>query len=398
MKILSMAWVIYDERIEEFSQNCTGGGGGVMIKNICKYIGKKADSYLFVGKFKLPQIKMDEYTIVNTDIDFPNGMHDHIEQMLYAFERALRQISPDIVNVHGGGVLAKKCIKLCMEKQIPLVYTDHLYVGQNEKFDGAERDHEWDDAILTIPGLNIVAVSTGMRTKILKDYPQLSPDSVKAIVNGTDFTAEKKESDFKERYGLAGKKVLLCAGSLHSRKNQLQLVKIFPMLKDEVREQTRIIFCGKDSQAYPLRAVLQEKILESGLEEELQYIGSLSNEDMKKMYSVTDGLILPSYAEGLSLVELEAIAYGIPVIMFRDLECSEDLDDKNVVSFAEERTDESLAEAVNNWFYKKWDRDYIREYSRQFTMEKVADNYLAYYENIINKGKAENKKCHQQKK
>lgn len=386
MKVLSMAWVIYDERIEEFSQNCIGGGGGVMIKNICKYIGEKADSYLFIGKFKLPQIEMDEYTIVNTEIDIPNDITDHIGQMSFAFEKALEEIMPDIVNVHGSGILAKRCIEICMIKNIPVVYTDHLYVGRNDVFEGAERDHEWDDAILTIPNLNIVTVSTGMRTKILKDYPRLNPDKVKAIVNGTDFFAEEKTSDFRERYRLKDKKILLCAATLHSRKNQLQLVKIFPMLKDEVQKQTKIVFCGKDSLKYPLCVKLQQKIRENGLEENLQYIGSLSNEDMKKMYSITDGLILPSYSEGLSLVELEAIAYGIPVIMFRDLECAEDLDDDEVVSFAEERTDEALAEAVNNWFYKKWNRDYICKYSSQFTMEKVADNYLSYYEKIILEG------------
>lgn len=74
---------------------------------------------------------------------------------------------------------------------------------------------------------------------------------------------------------------------------------------------------------------------------------------MKKYYSVVAGLIMPSYAEGLSLAALEAIAYGLPVIMVKDFECAEDLNDDKVVCFANERSDECLAD------------DYIRYYKKR---------------------------------
>lgn len=54
MKILSMAWTIYDERLREFSKDCTGGG--LVIKNICEYIGRDVASYLFIGKLNVAGI------------------------------------------------------------------------------------------------------------------------------------------------------------------------------------------------------------------------------------------------------------------------------------------------------------------------------------------------------
>ena len=64
MKILSMAWTIYDSRLQEFCDNYSGGG--LAIKNICEYIGRLHESYLFIGRFKMPELKLGNIHIVDT--------------------------------------------------------------------------------------------------------------------------------------------------------------------------------------------------------------------------------------------------------------------------------------------------------------------------------------------
>ena len=209
-----------------------------------------------------------------------------------------------------------------------------------------------------------------MKRKIHKDFPFLSDKQITAIANGTDFHAEYIESELKVRYKTKNKKTFLCVGTLLDRKNQLQIVRAFiqrPVLKEKVK----VIFCGKDG----LNGRLQKEIEKNNLSNSLIYVGAVSSNEMKKYYSIADGLLMPSYAEGLSIAALEAIAYGLPIVMFMDSECADDLNDTKVVYFARERSDECFA----------WDRTYIREYAKYFTMERVAQDYLSYYEKRLNK-------------
>ncbi len=381
MKVLSVAWTIYDDRIKDFSKDCTGGG--LLIKNICEYIGQREDSYLFIGRFVMPSTLLGNVKIVNTDRNYEFLLHDkkdeHLEKMTLAFIDALDEIKPDIVNFHGTGVLTKRCMEKCIQKKVPFVYTDHLHIPRNRLFLGYDKAFEWNDAILRIPNLKIIAVSTGMRNSILMDYPNISPDNIKVIVNGTDFIADIINSIFREKYNLAEKKVLICAGTICDRKNQSQIIRSFKLLPIKLQESLKILFCGRDT----TEGRFEKEINDNNLQEQLIYVGILSSEDMKKMYSISDGLVMPSYSEGLSIAALEMIAYGKPVIMFNDSECADDLNDTEVVCLAENRTNEKLADAIVKWSGKKWDHQYIKEYSRGFTMDRVADEYLKYYKSVL---------------
>lgn len=384
MKILSMAWSIYDNRLSEFCNNCTGGG--LAIKNICEYIGRKQESYLFIGRCKMPEMKLGNINIVGTDCypdvedDCPDVNEKRLRTMTWAFESAVDRIVPDIVNFHGAGILMQRCIEICRNKSIPYVYTDHLFIENNPAFAGYNTNIELQKSIYAIPDIRVIAVSSGMKRKILRDFPKVSEESIYVIKNGTDFDATWVEGDLKGKYGLKNRKVLLSVGTISNRKNQSQIIKAFQLLPASLQDEIKIIFCGNDA----MDGELQESIIEAELQDNLIYAGALSSNEMKKCYSIADGLIMPSYAEGLSIAALEAIAYGLPVIMFLDSECAEDLGDEKVVCFAKERSDVCLARSIEEWYGKEWNRDYIIDYAKYFTMERVADEYIEYYNRILN--------------
>lgn len=379
-----MTWTIYDSRLKEFAYNYTGAG--MVIKNICEYIGRHAESYLLLGKCRLPQMQLGHIHIVGTDAE-PDveeeglgRVEKHLRVMTNAFRSALERIKPDIVDFHGIGELTQRCIGVCIETKTPYVYTEHLFIAKDKQFDQYDQTLEWQERLYPIPGLRIIAVSSGMKHKIIRDYPSISSGNIQVITNGTDFVADMVQSDFRSRYGLFGKKVLLCVGTILDRKNQCQLVRTFRLLPSAVQDKLKILFCGYDS----MNGELQDRIAAAGLQDKLIYAGAVGNEDMKKFYSVADGLVMPSYAEGLSIAALEAIAYGLPVILFSDSECAEDLDDEKVVCIAGERSDGCLAEAVSDWYGREWDRRYIADYAKRFSLERVAAEYMAYYHCVLN--------------
>lgn len=379
MKVLSMTWTIYDDRLKEFSLNCTGGG--LVVKNICEYIGREVESYLFIGKCQLPEMKLGNIHIVGTDAeqdyekDNLTKNEKHLKVMARAFDMAIQRIKPDIVNFHVLGDLMLLCVPICRQRNIPYVYTEHLYIGQYKNFEEYDTSVSWENVVYRMPDLKVITVSSGVKKKILRDFPEISETDITVIPNGTDFIANKIDSDLQVRYSLKSKKVLLCVGSLLARKNQRQVVRAFDLLPQNIKENVKVLFCGRDA----LKGVLQQDIIDAGLQEQLIYVGAVSSAEMKKYYSIADGLIMSSLAEGLSIAALEAIAYGIPIIMFSDSECADDLNDKRVVCFAENKSDSCLAEAIEEWFTKSWDTNYIIGYSRYFSMERMAKDYIAYY-------------------
>ena len=220
-----------------------------------------------------------------------------------------------------------------------------------------------------------------MKEKILSDFPQICSENITVIKNGTDFRAVKVENNLRQKYGLEKKKILLCVGTILERKNQCQIVRAFQLLPNDMKEQLAVLFCGLDR----MEGMLQRKIEEAGIQEKLIYVGAVENEEMKEYYSIADGLIMPSRAEGLSIAALETIAYGLPVIMFSDSECAMDLNDEEVVCLAKERSDQELANAMIRWYQKDWDKDYITEYSKYYSMERMAEDYIRYYTERISK-------------
>lgn len=379
MKVLSMTWAIYDDKLKEFSENCTGGG--LVVKNICEYIGRKIESYLFIGKCQLPEMVLGNIHIIGTDAEkddedkYLNKNEKHLKVMVRAFDKAIQRIKPDIVNFHVLGDLMLLCVPICRKWNIPYVYTEHLYIGKYKNFEGYDRNVFWENMVYRIPNLKVITVSSGVKKKILRDFPEISETNVTVIPNGTNFSAVKTESDLRERYSLSGKKVLLCVGTILSRKNQRQIVRAFNLLPQDIRENVKVLFCGKDA----LKGTLQQDIMDAGLQEQLIYVGAVSSIKMMQYYSIADGLIMPSLSEGLSIAVLEAIAYGIPIIMFSDSECADNLDDERVVCFAKQRSDSCLAEAIEEWFLKTWDVNYIMDYAKYFSMERMAKDYIAFY-------------------
>lgn len=388
MKVLSYAWYIYDPNLEPFNLNYSGGG--LVVRNLCNYIGKQDDSYLFLGQVIEPELMLENIKIIKTDYDrtqksIKSNNKKYIEYMTDIFEKTVENIQPDIINFHDFGELAESIINhVCMKREIPYVVTCHLYEKKRMEYAGYDDAREISKKLLSLPDIKIVTVSNGMKRKILEDYEGYDEKRLVPILNGTDFKAEYRNFGLKERLGICGKKILLCAGSIGTRKNQIQLLRVFCQDAD-LREKVFVIFCGK----LALRSTYNiiEEIKNLGLEECMQYVGALQNEEMKDYYSIADGLVMPSYAEGLSISALESIVYGLPVIMYADSECADDLNDQKVACFANSHSDASFGRAIHDWYDRQWDREYIKNFSNRFTMEKMAENYLAFYKSVIEERK-----------
>lgn len=103
-------------------------------------------------------------------------------------------------------------------------------------------------------------------------------------------------------------KIVLFAGTLNARKGYSDLIRGFALIADRNKEW-KLIFAGngeiKEAQ------LLAEKL---GIKGQVLFKGWVSGKEKDNLFRKASIFCLPSYAEGLPMAILDAIAYGLPLI------------------------------------------------------------------------------------
>lgn len=102
---------------------------------------------------------------------------------------------------------------------------------------------------------------------------------------------------------------ILCAGRLASVKGQHVLIAAMEMLIREGR-RIRLRLAGDG----PDRAALEQDVAARGLSAHVSFEGNLNQDQLRALYRESDALVLASFAEGLPVVLMEAMAMEIPCI------------------------------------------------------------------------------------
>jgi glycosyltransferase involved in cell wall biosynthesis len=109
--------------------------------------------------------------------------------------------------------------------------------------------------------------------------------------------------------------VLLFSGAPSPRKN---LDAVLRILRDaapgNALGQARLAISGASESAFPLYS---RWLSERGLQDRVQWLGTVSRDDMPGLYAAVDALVYPSLYEGFGLPPLEAMSVGTPVIASR---------------------------------------------------------------------------------
>jgi colanic acid/amylovoran biosynthesis glycosyltransferase len=102
---------------------------------------------------------------------------------------------------------------------------------------------------------------------------------------------------------------IVCVGQLAPVKGQHMLVEAIDLLVREGR-RVRLRIAGDG----PDRAGLEEDIAQRKLGQQVMMEGYLNQDKLRALYAESDALALPSFAEGLPVVLMEAMAMEIPCV------------------------------------------------------------------------------------
>ncbi|MBA7651734.1 N-acetyl-alpha-D-glucosaminyl L-malate synthase [subsurface metagenome] len=115
---------------------------------------------------------------------------------------------------------------------------------------------------------------------------------------------------FREKYNLEGKKVLLYASRLSPEKHPIDIIKIFKEVHKAI-PNAHLLLVGSDG---PSTEQVKRIIKKKQYRDFVSYAGRIPFPDLLKLYDTADLTCLWSWIEAEGLVLLEAMAQGTPSV------------------------------------------------------------------------------------
>ena len=159
-------------------------------------------------------------------------------------------------------------------------------------------------------GDRVIAVSEGTRQDIVRTYglPESKIEVIYHGVRGEDYLFPQDEKDrFRMSLGINTEPLILFVGRLEHRKGIDILLRALPRVLNEMRVKLVLVGAGKQEQYRSLAENLN-------ISEHVLFMGRVSDETLRLLFSSCDLFVLPSRLEGLGIVLLEAMAGGKPIV------------------------------------------------------------------------------------
>ncbi len=214
------------------------------------------------------------------------------------------------------GRLRKRCL---------LAYTNHSYIwhGDWSEISGVIRKKYFQE-VACMRRADRVYVLNAHTEKNITEHLGIPKERIVRIDNGVNtetyapLSPEQKEQAL-QRWGLSGRTVFLSVGSVCARKNQLEAVRLLTPLMKKDPDLVYVYAGGIIEMDY--QDAIMEYAASQGLKDRVLYVGERQpGEELNSLYNTAAAMVFPSRSEGFSLVVLEAMAAGLPVIIPETLE------------------------------------------------------------------------------
>ena len=163
-------------------------------------------------------------------------------------------------------------------------------------------------------GCDMVVTASRLEQEKVCSYFSLPKERVAVIgsgINRAHFTPlERKRA--REKAGVSGYKVMLAVGRIEPVKGFELLIEAAALLPLE--DPFRVIIVGGDSADAAKIAALKELAASRGVSDRLHFTGRIEHKELPIYYSAADVTVIPSFYESFSMVALESIACGTPVV------------------------------------------------------------------------------------
>lgn len=282
------------------------------------------------------------------------------------------KIDHDVIHVHDwltvlAGVVAKKrCGK-------PLVFHAHALEPDRS-------GQSFDTRIYAIEQYGmmqadkVIAVSNYTKQTIIKYYG-IDANKIEVVYNGTYANNAMLRPISKKNH-----KMILFLGRLAHQKGPMYFIETARKIL-EYRQDVHFVIAGNGGMYHEM----MHKVASLGLGRYIHFTGFLNHANIDKVFRLADVYVMPSISEPFGLSCLEAISYGVPVVISKQSGVAEVLPNAIKVDFWD--TQEMANKILALLEYKALRKDTLQHSVsalQQLTWELNAEKLLQVYQQAIN--------------
>lgn len=284
-----------------------GGGLNVYVEAISKELAKDNTVHIITGEeaknINKKNLKLSSFNLFSNQSNIYEKK-DFLDEFIDKTFQYIEEHEIDVVHAHYwlSGLVAKE---IQQKYKIPFIFTSHslgVFVQENS----LERIRA-EKEIFNIAD-KITASSKFEKDNLLNRY---GVDKLKIHIT----TPGLDKKIFKAYRGEKRNNTILSVGRIQKQKGQLQTLDLFKSLQHRIKGLGLIFVggpSGVDGDAYLTK--MKNRIEELKIEEEVQFLGSLSQKKLVKLMKKSKLLIHSAESETFGLVAIEAHRLGVPVL------------------------------------------------------------------------------------
>lgn len=219
------------------------------------------------------------------------------------------------------------------------------------------------------------------RKNFLTYYPFVDISKTRLILNGIeDFSREEQNymsssinnsSNIKYRF--------CCVGTINTRKGHRIIIDALSMLDRSKLSRFHFTFVGDGAE----RVFLEKIVKDSGLSENVEFIGAVDNKEIFKYLLNSDIYILMSKNEGLPISIIEAMRASLPIISTKIAGIPELVNETNGILIEPAASQlVSVFSDMENYNWKEMGEKSRKRFLEEFTFDRMRREYCNMLDSI----------------
>lgn len=276
-----------------------------------------------------------------------------------------------------------KLVPRKLQRKACIAYTNHSYIWHDpwDKIESTIKKRYFQEVYCVERADHIFVLNQQTRDNII-NHVKVDPARVHLIGNGVNVNTysvlnQENKRQNKQQWQCAGKKVFIQVGSVCERKNQLTSLKLLTPWMQKNRDVAFYYAGGIIDPKY--QTAIEQYAKNHEIEEQVHYAGELCpGKQLNAFYNLAEAMIFPSKAEGFSLVIVEAMAAGIPVLIDKNLKF--EMAEKCLRYTDEIEFEQIVGEKIlNSNTQAKLAEEARKNILNTFSWDKIAQDYLAFW-------------------